>query len=970
MNPAHSRLFLGFGSLLCAASLFASQDPAGSVRPWEFESSDLAANPRIQFGHLENGMRFAWMANPEPQERSYVRLHVDVGALAEEDSQDGMAHFLEHMAFNGSRNFAAGTLIEWFQEHGMEFGADLNASTSFSETIYKLDLPHSDAETLKEAFTVLRDWADGLLLEQEEIDKEKGVVDGEETAGDTAGRRIFDRILEEQYPGTRYIERDVIGEREVRAAFTSDSVREFYQRWYRPEAMTLILIGDLGELDPTPLIEEAFASLAAPDRPIEPEPAIGEVPIKEHAFSIFEPEIPSVSIHLERLIPYVDEADNAAERTEDIDLACAHRMLDLRYSELAKKEGAPFLSAGISTAGGLDVYDGESLTVSCEPEKWQEAFAEAEYELRRALEFGFDQAELDEVRADWLRSLDEAVEREPTRHSAAFMRAIVFSAEERSVPTSSETERALLRPVIEALTVNDCHKALVEAWSEGVTHLYTAGNLDLGEDAAQVLRETYETSRERKVEAREAVTVTAFAYSSDPEAAGEIVSEQHIEDLDVRLITFANGVQLNVKKTDFKERQILLHSRVAEGVLTLEPEDYALGWVAEQAAVDLAGLEAHTADELRRLTAGKQVGLGFGWGEAALTFGGSTTAEDLLLELEILCAHLQHPGWRDDGLRMLKDQIPLVFERFEHTSNGPLVLEFLPELYHGDARLVELPGREAIEAVSMEAIQAWLEPQLAQGPLEVTLVGDLDLEAVKTAAAQTLGQLPARRERESFDERRVAKAPKSGIAMERDIETEDDKSFVFMVFPTDDGIEAVQRRELDFLAQVVQDRLRLEVREKLGAAYSPGAAANSHAVFPDVGVLLMVASVEPDKVATLVDAFQRVAADLKENGVTEEEVKRLSEPLIAQIRDGKRNNSFWISVLSEAQSKSEALDDVRTIESWLGAISTEAIAARAAEYLDPERASFVVVNPVSKATEGAAEAPADGAQGEAGDSDD
>ncbi|MAB78878.1 MAG: hypothetical protein CMJ89_05925 [Planctomycetes bacterium] len=921
----------------------------GTPRTWEHESSDLTVNARVHFGALPNGMRYAWMKNGEPKERCYVRLHVDAGSLAEKGSERGMAHFLEHMAFNGSEHFEAGTLVEWFQEHGMTFGADLNAFTSYSQTVYKLDLPRSDGKTLSESLTVLRDWADGLLLEELEVQKEKGVIDGEEAEGDSAGRRLRDRILSVQYEGSRYPSRDPIGVREVRDEFSAAAVRDFYSRWYRPENMTLAIVGDLGELDPTALIEEHFADFAAPDRPVDPEPSLGDVKPEERYFSIFEPEIPSVSIFVERLRSYEDEPDSVATRSEDIDLACARRMLNLRFDELVKKADAPFLSAGVSAAGGLEIYEGETLSVSCEPEKWREGLTAAMDELRRALTFGFQQAELDEIRAGWLRSLDEAVEREPTRNSSGYVSEILRAAENRYVPTSAATDRAILEPIVEELTIEACHAALAESWKDGVFNVYSAGALDLKGDS-EALREAFAAANGRELEKGEDVTVETFAYASDPEAAGTIAAETHVEDLDVWLITFENGVRLNLKATDFKERQIIVSARLAEGLLTLEPKDYAIGWVGSQ-VFDLGGLGAHTVDELRRLSAGKRIGVGFSLAEDAFSLGGQTTSEDLRMQLELLCAYLSDPGWRDDGLRMLGDRLPLIYERLAHVAAGPLVLEFLPELFQGDRRFAQLPERSAIEAVAMGDVSEWLAPHFAEGPLEVTIVGDFDLQAAKEDAKRTLGVLPKRREVAALNERRKVDPPRSGLNMQREIETEDDKSLVFMVFPIDDGIAVERRRTLLFLGQVVQDRLRIEVREELGAAYSPGASTNPSETFPGVGTLVIQSNVDPDKVETLVQACLGVVRSLHENGVTQEEVDRLTEPILSQIRDAKRQNGFWVTALSEAQTGADALGRIRGVEAFYEELKAESLSAAAKRLLDPERASTLIVNPAEEPAE-------------------
>jgi zinc protease len=223
---------------------------------------------------------------------------------------------------------------------------------------------------------------------------------------------------------------------------------------------------------------------------------------------------------------------------------------------------------------------------------------------------------------------------------------------------------------------------------------------------------------------------------------------------------------------------------------------------------------------------------------------------------------------------------------------------------------------------------------------------------VRSAAERTLGVLPARRERLPFTERRVVQPLEKGLRMERAIDTEDDKSFVFLVFPTDDGIVTERSRALGFLADVVQDRLRILVREELGAAYSPGATSNTSTVFPGIGSLSISAEVDPEKVETFVEASLRVAKTLSEEGVGAEEVKRLAEPKLKEVRDSERRNGYWSAVLSEAQSRPESLDDARTREAFYRDLKPERISELAKSYLDPEKASILIVNPKASEEEG------------------
>ncbi len=916
---------------------------AVAARPWEHATSDVPVDPRIHFGALENGLRWAWARNGEPQSRCYLRLHVDVGSLAEEPSQLGMAHFLEHMAFNGSENFAPGTLIEWFQSHGMSFGADTNAHTSFSETVYKLDLPNADEKTLREGLLVLRDFADGILFESDEIDREKGVVDGEERERDSAGWRVFKRQLEVLFDGTRIAERLPIGRPEVRARFTAESVGDFYRTWYRPDAMTLVVVGDLGELDPAPLFAEFFGDMRAPDEPLPGEPPIGRAARFDPVLAIHEPEIPSVSLALERLLPWEEEPFTVAEWLEDLPLEYARSMLNLRFSELAKEESAPFLGAGVASAEALEVFDGESLQISCAPEKWQAALAASEQELRRALQFGFRQAELDEVRAEALRGLDEAVEREATAHSAALLGGILTAAEERYVPTAAETRRSILRPAVEALTVEDCQAAFRSAWERGELSIQISGNLDLGPEAGERLLAAYRESAAVPVEAAAEATVAAFAYASDPARTGAIAERERVEDLDFTMLRFANGVALNVKRTDFKERQILVSARLGEGQLTLAPERAELEFVGEQ-VFNGAGLVAHSEDDLRRLTAGKVVGVSFGVNEDAFELGGSTTREDLQLELDLLCAYLQAPGWRLDGLIQFRRQLPLLFEGLAHQHQGPLVTDFLPAIFSGDPRY-GLPSQEEAAAVEIDHVRDWLAPELAAAPLEVSLVGDLDVEEAIAVASRTLGCLPQRRDWARLEERRNVPPPKSGVLQTHAIDTQVPKSLVLIVFPIPDGIVVNDRRRFGVLSTVVDDRLRIEVREKLGAAYSPGAGTEQSEVYPGVGMLMIRAMADPDHVETLLEACLGVAQSLAEDGVTEEEVARLREPMLKQRRDAKRVNAYWMNVLGRAQRVPGHLDDARSGDAFYESFTAAELTPLAAEYLQRARASVLVVNP-------------------------
>lgn len=949
------RAALAWVALVSGAAIAPAQEngalPAGQPRPWRHATSDLKPDPRVHWRVLDGGLRLAWAANPEPQERIYLRLHVDVGSLAELPGERGMAHFLEHMAFNGSRHFPAGTLVEWFQNHGMSFGADTNAHTGFTETVYKLDLPNRDPQSLREGLQVLRDFADGLVLAEEEVQAEKGVIDGEERERDSAGFRAFVASLSKLYAGSLVPERLPIGTRADRDAFDAAEVRAFYRRWYRPENMTLVIVGDLRDLNPEALVREAFADMKGPETEVLLEPAAGAATAAEFFFAVHEPDLPQMQLNHSALRPYVERPDRAdlrrARTLEDLALA----MVNLRFNEMAKKEGTPFLYAGVARLDGLRVWEGADLTVVSAADTWEAAFLAAHLELRSALNFGFQEAELAEVRADVLRALDEAVERAPTAPSAGLREAILMSVEEGTVPLSAAAERELLLDLVTEATPQQCLQALRELWSrDSQDALAAVGPADLGDDAPARLSALLEKSRKAKPVRPADLAQAAFAYPSDPAVVGEVVESEWIEDLELRTVLFANGVRLNFKRTDFKERQILLSARVGEGLLGFADEDLIQVGVAAN-GLDGAGLEAHSEEELRRILAGRRVGWSSGLDTDHFAFAGDCTAEDLLLELELLAARIQHPGWREEGLQPFLKQLPLIEQFLRSNHLGPLLAEFLPVYFAGNPRLSAfdnlsaLPPLEAMAQVTMAGARPLISPQYAAGPVELTIVGDVDEEAVLNAAARTVGVLPPRSGLQDQAARRAMPALPLGLEMEREIESADARAQVFLFYPLTDGMDSVRRRQLAFLGMVVDDRLRLEVRERLGAAYAPAAMADLSRVFPGFGLLMINASSAPETVDVLVAACRQVAAELAEKGVTEEEMARLRGPVLNQVRDQRRTNEYWLRELGQAQTDPESLKNPRTVLSFYENLDRADLSALAAKYLTPEKSSLLVVKP-------------------------
>lgn len=681
--------------------------------------SDLKPDSQTRFGVLPNAMRYAIRANQEPKGRAALRVVFLTGSLMENDRQQGLAHFLEHMSFNGSQNFAPGTLIEFFQRMGMNFGGDTNAYTSFDHTVYMIDLPDTKESTLSEGFKVLSDYAGGLLLQENEIEKEKGVILAELRTRDSVPYRTLVAEYRFLYADTRLPLRFPIGIENCIRNSTREDFLDFYNTWYRPGRTAVVAVGDFDPAQVEKLLTESLGKLA--DRsPEREEPAFGAVPEFSGLRVAFhrEQEAPNTRVSLSTLVPYKPEPDTVAKRLAELPRMIAVSMLNRRLQILAKKENAPFNAASFSISEQFDAFKQASMLVTCRHDQWKAAVGVAEQEMRRAARFGFQAPELAEAVANVRNHLEQAVRTAPTRLSPSLARELIDSIVDETVFTSPETDLELFGPALSALTLDACNEALRKALAPENRYLFVSGNLELGDDPAAALRTAYDASKEVTLSAPEALAENPWAYTNFG-PAGIVRSRTQVEDLGITLIQFENGVRLNVKNTDFEKDKIRISVRVGAGQL-LEPSSKPGLATFASSAMNLGGLGKHSIDELQRLLAGKTVGLSFNVGSDALMLMGSTNPRDLELEFQLVAAQISDPGYRDEAMRVLQKGIEQLYNRLGHTPEGPLALEWARLLANGDHRF-GLPSRELINQRTLSEVREWLSPQLAKGPIEVEI---------------------------------------------------------------------------------------------------------------------------------------------------------------------------------------------------------------------------------------------------------
>ena len=516
--------------LLASAALLASTSFAAGDPQFPQGKSDLQADAAATFGSLPNGVRYVILPNREPKDRASLRLLVLSGSLEETDSQRGLAHFLEHMAFNGSTHHPPGTLVEYFQRLGMSFGGDTNAYTSFDRTVFMIELPDTRSATVAEGLGVFADMAGGLLLRPDMIAKERPIILSEKRTRDSADYRQYVASYAFLLPDSLIPNRMPIGLQPVIDKATRADFLDLYDTWYRPERMVVIAVGQLDASEVARQIAAQFGPVA--DRaPARADPKLGLVTAALGLRTAYDPEpdAPATTVSIDVMAPYSFQADTAAVRIRHLRRDLALAMLNRRLAILAKKEGAPFTRAEADVQESLQFYRDAGINITCAPGQWQAALAVGEQELRKALRFGFTADELKEATANFQNDLKQAAAGAATRRSSDLADELVETLAARMVFTSPAQDLALFGPELARVSPQDCAEALRSSFAGPGRYVMVSGNARIAGDAPAAIAAAYGEADAKPVFPPEAVTQDSFAYTNFG-PAGAVAERRRVDD--------------------------------------------------------------------------------------------------------------------------------------------------------------------------------------------------------------------------------------------------------------------------------------------------------------------------------------------------------------------------------------------------------------------------------------------------------
>lgn len=917
-------------------------DPAD----WDLEDSEFQPEAGWVFGKLDNGMRYIIRQNDRPEGTALVRMIIKTGSIDENADELGFAHYVEHMAFNGSTNIPEGEMIKLLEREGLAFGADTNASTGFDRTEYKLDLPRTDPELLGTALMLMRETVSELTISPEAVERERGVILSERRVRNGYALKNIIDSLEFGYPDARLSTRIPIGTLETLEAATAEGLRGFWEREYVASDTIMVVVGDYDPSLVEQEIKTRFSDWTA--KPSEEQPLSGPVDFDDRGRTgIYLDPALTESIAILRHGPYLEKLDTVEQRRKYLLRNIGQNIVSRRLQRLLRTEDPPFRGASMSTSDFFKEARTTQITVSTVEGQWVRGLNAAIDEYRRAMQHGFTEAEIAEQVSNLRTSFQNSVSNAGTRSNGSFVGEATTISRGDRVPDAPREALDRFNAVVPTITPG----AVLEEFRAEALDLtdplirFSGKSAPEGGEAA--LREAVSKAFAREVSPPEDNGVTEFGYTDFGEP-GAIVSDIKTADYDIRTLRFANGVMLNLKPTDLADDRVSVRVAIDGGQM--------LSTRANPNATELTslltsgGLGKHSIDELQSILAGKSVSGSFSAGDEYFISSATTTPRDLELQMQLLAAFVTDPGYRAEGLGPWRKSLEDFYARLGKTPVSAYSEAQYARLTDNDPRFV----REPIESYSQldyDHLRSNIADRLDNGAIEIAVVGDFDEAKIIDYVARTFGALPKRENafRAYDDGRRTVPVTddRSETVVKHD--GEPDQAMVRYVWPTTDDSDWTETSQFNLLSRVVRLMLTEKLREELGQTYSPIVGNSLSGHFDDFGVFEIGASVDVAQVEATRKALDETLAELLAKAPDEDLMARARQPLYESLDNRLKTNGSWMSIVDHAQSKPEYLERFKTTRERYEVMTGEDMLALARTYLQPGKAIPFVVLPSEKA---------------------
>ena len=913
------------------------------------EMPSIPTDPDVKVGKLDNGLTYYIRHNAWPEQRAEFYIAQRVGAIQENDDQRGLAHFLEHMCFNGTDNFKGNDIVKWCETVGVKFGRDLNAYTSIDQTVYNIsNVPTTREGIIDSCLLILHDWADGLLLEPEEIDKERGVIHEEWRMRTSAQMRMLERDLPRLYPNSKYGHRMPIGLMEVIDNFKPEVLRAYYEKWYRPDNQAIIVVGDV-DVDK---VEQKIKNLFAPIKmPANPAPVVAEaVPDNQEAIIVVDKD-KEMQYSIVQLMfksdPIPDEMkSNMQYLVIDYLKDACMGMLNDRLTELAQKADCPYLQGGVEYDQYLLSKTKDAFNISVLPKEGQtEAALKAAFiEARRAAQFGFTATEYQRYKQNFLSQLDKQYSNKDKRFNSQFVNEYVknYLAKE-PIPSLDDYYQVMKQvvPMLPLETINELMKNFFEDKDSNMVVL----NMNQEKDGAVY---PTEASLKKAIDEARATQLEAYVDNVKNEPlitklpkAGKIVKEVAGKKFDYKELTLSNGAKVILKHTDLKKDQVILASEGFGGSSRYGEKDFANIKLFDD-VIEASGLGNFSHTELEKALAGKIASASMALGTDRANITGSSTPTDVETMLQLVYLYFTNIN---------KDQES--YDNMMKTTELMLKNKLLqPEAVFSDSLTLTIQNHskrfaplamDDLKNVDYDRILQMAKEQTSNAAaFTFTIIGNYDEATIRPLIEQYLASLPA--QKKVVKGKNVDEYFKGEVINNFKRKMETPKAIAVMVWLNDQmkySLENVVRA--DMVGQILSMIYTEKIREEASAAYSVMAQAGmSRDDYRSIGQVLVYCPMKPEKG----DVATKIMLDEVNNmvkSVDAEKLNKVKEYMLKNIDDQAKTNNYWIRAIGRLRDY--GVDVYTDYKKTVEAQTPQTIAAFMQEFLKPGNRAEIIMLP-------------------------
>ncbi len=909
-------------------------------------AQEIPLDPAVRTATLPNGLTYFIRRNGRPAARVAMRLVVKAGSLDEADDQRGLAHVLEHMAFNGTTHFKPGELVAYFESTGTRLGPHVNAYTSFTETVYMLQLPTDKPELLQKGFVALADYAGGMTLDPKEIDKERGVVLEEWRLGLGAGSRVRDKQIPVLYYHSRYAERLPIGKPEILKTFKPERLRDFYVTHYRPDRMAVVVVGDVDVDAMEQTIRAQFGGLKNPATPFPARQ--DEVPLHQEALAnvTTDPELSRSSVTVVRKRP-AEPQGRVGDYRRDLVQQLIAQMINDRFEDLSQKPDAKFLNAGAFGDSLSLKVDTFNLAASVPDGGIEAGLTAVATEAARLRQHGLGAAELDRAKRSMAAGYERAYAERDKTESASFADEYVRHFLNGEPSPGIAYELLLVKQFLPTVAIDEVNAMTKTLLSEGSTVALAVSPQKAGiaiPTAEQLLAD---------LKAAETVSVPAWTEAETRQnlleqlpQPGTVSGRREIPELGVTIVTFANGVEAWLKPTDFKNDQVVFTMYARGGTSLAPPEKYVEAALATTHTM-LSGVAGLKATDLPKVLAGRLATASPYMSLSTHGISGSSTPGDLEIALQLLYAEFTQPGDDADAFALLKRQLDAAVANRERNPNA--VFSQRVALVNSSNHYTAQPiTTDRVASLDRAAMSAYYRARFANAAdFTLFMIGNITVEKVVPLLAQYVGSLPSTGKATSSFRDAGIHFPAT-VVRERVEKGTEPKTQTVITFDAEPPADELEETKLSAGADVLEIALRDLLREELGQTYTVSADFRNSRPQSGTGRFVISFGAAPENVDGMVERVLQQVRRMQAEPASADYVNRTRESARRSRETAERQNGYW---LGELQTRQLLGRDPRLMLDWakrVEAVTPGSVQEAFRRYLSLDHYTVVTLVPKTK----------------------